>query len=522
METVSGKSFAAYQGIPFAQPPVGALRFKQPRKNLPWNGIRDAINKGPDCVQIDTMRQSESLGKEDCLYLNLYTPQTSISTSKAGQLPVLLFLHGGSFLSGAGSLYGPRYLLDRDVILVTTNYRLGAFGFLSTGDAASPGNNGLKDQVAALQWIRENIHAFGGDRNSVTIFGQSAGAGAVQHHIVSPLSRDLFHGGVSHSGSGGCWWAIDENAPDLARRTAELFNCRRESSYDMVNCLRQIDAHQLVEAQRNLTDWKVFPLVLYGPVVEHNHPGAFLYQLPEKTYKQNKAARVPWITGFTSYEMSWLLADFFRDPTSAPELNRNWNRLGEIFLTIRNATGSNSAIATRIRNFYLGKDTEISYRNRNAIAQMLGDRFFLQCGLDGMRSHSRYTGEEVYGYEFSFEGKYSVVNTFGQNSDDWGVAHMDDLIYLLNSTDYYPTINSVDDNELRMSNIMTGIWSNFAHYGKPYINDGGRLTDTWKPIPYSNNDSSPLLFLDLNLNPRMMGNPYVERYDFWKSLELTD
>ncbi|CAL8102392.1 unnamed protein product [Orchesella dallaii] len=119
-----------------------------------------------------------------------------------------------------------------------------------------------------------------------------------------------------------------------------------------------------------MPDWRSFPIVLYAPVVEHNHPGAFLTQLPEETYRQNKAARVPWITGFTSYEMGWLFSDFLLDPTAAPELNGNWDRLGEIFLTIRNSTGRNSEIATRIRDFYLGSDTEISFRNRNPISQV--------------------------------------------------------------------------------------------------------------------------------------------------------
>ncbi|CAL8102398.1 unnamed protein product [Orchesella dallaii] len=277
----------------------------------------------------------------------------------------------------------------------------------------------------------------------------------------------------------------------------------------------------LLQLCKHFQEWASFPIATFAPVIEHQHPGAFLVQRPEETYRQNQAARVPLITGYTRYEMSWLFAEFLRNKTAVSELNSDWDRLGEIFLTIRNATGSNSTIATRIRDFYLGEDTEISFRNRDHIVMMLGGRYFLPCALDAIVDHSRYTGEPVYAYEFSYEGKHSVVEGAGQNASDWGVAHIDDLIYLLNSTEYYATINA-DDAEFSMSNILTGIWYNFAQYGKPYISQGGQLTDLWQPITRNTNSLSSLQFLDLNLTPSMIDNPYTERYNFWKSLQLTD
>ena len=141
-------------------------------------------------------------GVEDCLFLNVYVPKKAID-DKDIKLPVMVFIHGGSLITGSGNFrdYGPLHFMDKDVILVTINYRLGPFGFFFMGDDMVSGNAGLKDQVMALQWVQDNIQSFGGDPNSVTIFGESAGSFSVSVHILSPLSVDLFHRAVMQSRS---------------------------------------------------------------------------------------------------------------------------------------------------------------------------------------------------------------------------------------------------------------------------------------------------------------------------------
>lgn len=164
-------SYFSFKGIPFAAPPTGNLRFRAPVPPQSWTGVRDALDHGPSCP---TAVPSLNMG-EDCLYLNVYTQ------SFTDNRPVLVFLHPGGFLSGSGDalMFGPEHLIEEDVVIVTLNYRLGALGFLNTGDTSSPGNYGLKDMILALKWIRTNIAGFGGDASSVTIFGQSAGGAAV-------------------------------------------------------------------------------------------------------------------------------------------------------------------------------------------------------------------------------------------------------------------------------------------------------------------------------------------------------
>jgi len=207
----------AFKGIPYAAPPVGELRWKEPQPPLPWEGIRDASEFCASCMQIlryshlpngpwteEFMVQNEV--SEDCLFLNIWTP----AKEATDKLATLVYIHGGGFTEGSGAIdvYDGEELARKDIIVVTINYRMGALGFLAHPEltAESPdnasGNYGILDQVTALRWVRDNISAFGGDPARVTISGQSAGAMSVRALIVSPLAKGLFSGAITQSGSG--------------------------------------------------------------------------------------------------------------------------------------------------------------------------------------------------------------------------------------------------------------------------------------------------------------------------------
>uniref|UniRef100_A0A1B6ECM7 Carboxylic ester hydrolase n=2 Tax=Clastoptera arizonana TaxID=38151 RepID=A0A1B6ECM7_9HEMI len=176
--------YVEFLGIPYAQPPVGPLRFKDPQPPKPIQGILYAHSPSSECLQ----SYGNVSGSEDCLYLNVYTPK--LPHIGFTLKPVMVWIHGGAFKSGDGySNSGPEFLVARDVLLVTFNYRVGIFGFLSLEDDILSGNYGLKDQTQALRWVQENIAQFGGDPKRVTIFGQSAGSACVHYHILSPLSK---------------------------------------------------------------------------------------------------------------------------------------------------------------------------------------------------------------------------------------------------------------------------------------------------------------------------------------------
>lgn len=218
------------------------MPFQPPVPPDPWEDTLDATQIHPVCPQRDIYRRVDLFeGDEDCLYLNVYTP--NLNSSK-GLLPVMVFLHGGGWLCGSGNVqfYGPDLLLDKDIVLVVPNYRLGALGFLSTGDLLVPGNNGLKDQVAALKWVQKNIEAFGGDPGSVTVFGESAGGAATHYHTISPLSKGLLHRGIAQSGTAFVPWGLAPHKEGIehSRRLAKILHCPTGPSDKMIACLRKI------------------------------------------------------------------------------------------------------------------------------------------------------------------------------------------------------------------------------------------------------------------------------------------
>jgi len=240
-QTRSGKlegeerdGLSIFRGVPFAAPPVGAKRWRAPEREAPWTGVRPAKAFGNAALQnplalnvLEAFKIEESQG-EDCLYLNVWTPGLD-----GARRPVMVWIHGGAFTigSGAQSLYESSRLAKRgDVVVVTVNYRLGAFGFLrlqelTGGRIPSTGNEGILDQVAALEWVRENIAAFGGDPGNVTIFGESAGGMSVGTLLGMPAARGLFHKAIPQSGACNTANSLDRHK-NVAVRFAELAGAR--------------------------------------------------------------------------------------------------------------------------------------------------------------------------------------------------------------------------------------------------------------------------------------------------------
>ncbi len=220
LQGVARDGVLRFNGVPFAKPPAGALRWQMPQAPEPWAGVRDASRFGNIAPQVESASGAVLGGtpgtrSEDCLYLNIQTPACD-----GGKRAVMVWIHGGGFNTGAGSVgtYNGKYIVPRgDIVLVTVNYRLGAFGFLNLRDASGgklPGSGaeGLADQVAALEWVKRNISAFGGDPDNVTIFGESAGGMSVGALLASPGARGLFHKAIAQSGASDIGYARDVSA----------------------------------------------------------------------------------------------------------------------------------------------------------------------------------------------------------------------------------------------------------------------------------------------------------------------
>jgi para-nitrobenzyl esterase len=203
VSSVAGSSadVRVFKGIPFAAPPVADLRWRAPKAAVNWSGVRPGDKAGPQCMQRRAPNAEGSMS-EDCLYLNVYTAAKSAREHE----PVMVWIHGGAFTSGAGSLYDGEALAKKGVVVVTINYRLGVFGFLAhpeltkESDRNASGNYALLDQIAALEWVKKNIAAFGGDAKRVTIFGESAGSWSVNYMMATPLAKGLFQRAIGESG----------------------------------------------------------------------------------------------------------------------------------------------------------------------------------------------------------------------------------------------------------------------------------------------------------------------------------
>ncbi|MFL6575319.1 MAG: carboxylesterase/lipase family protein [Povalibacter sp.] len=290
-----------FRSIPFAQPPFGELRWKPPMSPLPWSGVRDVAGNAPPCLQArfgwnDSLADESS---EDCLYLQVRTPRLDPSA----KLPVMVWIHGGGNQAGAGRGYARSHIARRGVVLVMLQYRLGVFGFIShpeltaeSPDAAS-GNYALQDQIAALEWVRDNIAAFGGDPANVTVFGQSAGAQDVGLLLVSPLSKDLFSKAIAQSGTatfGTMPRTLEENeniGKELARLAgaAGIAELRRKSGAEILRA-----AQSLAEPGAHDPSSLWLRAVIDGWVIRES---------PSATLASSKQRRVPLITGNNSREL---------------------------------------------------------------------------------------------------------------------------------------------------------------------------------------------------------------------------
>ena len=287
-----------FQGIPYAAPPVGGLRWRDPRPPARWSGVRDATQPGPACAQLPGELPDGSTS-EDCLYLNVTAP------AAAKHRPVVVWIHGGGFFMGAGSNYDAPRLVERgDVVVVTVNYRLGVFGYFGMPGLAGSGTFGLADQQAALRWVRANIGAFGGDPHNVTIAGQSAGAMSVCAQLTSPTAAGLFDKAVLQSGSCATGWLDNfeyrgEQAATIFQPLSSVTAQGKEIAADLgcadVACLRKLPATDLMAVQQ------AFIQPAYGTPVLPRYPG--------DAVRDGRFNRVPVLSGTTHDEATpWIAA----------------------------------------------------------------------------------------------------------------------------------------------------------------------------------------------------------------------
>lgn len=483
LTSFSGRGILAFLGVPFATPPVGELRFKAPLPFDSWSGERLAIVDAPLCTQRDPYRRDEEVsGVEDCLQLNVYVPERS---AEEGPLPVMVFFHGGGWQCGSGmrGFYGPDFLLEHDVIYIGANFRLGPLGFLSTEQEDCPGNNGLKDQNLVLKWIQENIASFGGDPDLVTVFGESAGGASGTYHMMSPLSKGLFHRVISQSGVNLDSWAQPTHAGIARKRSVQLgdmLGCHqgRDGKFrEMMDCLRKISGEDVTKAFYGFFTWDTDPMIPFPPVVEPDLPGAFITKHPRDEYEPHALA-LPWMTGLTMDEGALKSASLINVPELRASLNEHWDRALPVSLNYdhHEDSGRRQDITDAINRFYFNdrkliKETEQNLTNLYSDAWFLaGMDEYLHIRLEKSNGQKRPTTTvgPTYVYLFAQRTAASFTEIFeGGKENYYGVCHAEELQFLFPIAKDLFVTSIPTPEELQVRKVITKLWVNFAKYGTP-------------------------------------------------------
>ena len=423
-----------FKGVPFAAPPVGDLRWKPPQPVAKWTGTRKATEFGPRCMQarvFSDMVFRDSGPSEDCLTLNVWTP----AQSPKEKLPVMVWIYGGGFVAGGSS--EPRQdgeqLAKLGVVVVSMNYRLGVFGFLShpeltkeAGKRAASGNYGLLDQQAALEWVRRNISGFGGDPGKVTIFGESAGSFSVSAQMASPLNEGLFHRAIGESGA-----MFSATLAPRPLRDAEAFGVEfgKRIGADSLSDLRGKPAAELLDAAQKQQGLRFSP----------NIDGYFLPDHPAAIFAAGKQLHIPLIAGWNADESNYRAYFAKLEPTAANYAERARAQFGE-----------NAAEFLKLYPGETDEEAKLSARD------FAGDQFIAFSTWRWLEMHSRTGRSAVWRYRF---------DQVPPATPSRGAYHSAEIEFVFGAL----VSKSLPwrTGDYKVSSMMMRYWTNFAKFGNP-------------------------------------------------------
>jgi para-nitrobenzyl esterase len=439
----NGDHVRAFKGIPFAEPPVGKLRWQPPQPAAKWKGIRPATEFGSHCIQTagyPDMIFHDPGPSEDCLTLNVWTP----ADAKPGTLPVMVWIFGGGFVSGGTSegRQDGQFLAARNVVVVSMNYRLGIFGFFALPEltAESPhhasGNYGLLDQTAALTWVKNNIAAFGGDPNNVTIFGESAGSFSVSAQMASPLARGLFTKAIGESGGALYSSGLSFPSHDVVEKRNAAFDQAVFGNATLAD-LRKLSTDNILKAA---TAKITPPPPRFAPDVD----GYFLPDSIPNIYAAGNQAHVPLIAGWNADEARGQVILAKNKTTAATFTTAAQTEFGDDaqkFLAVYPATTDDEAVASA--------------------GDFASDRFIDYSTWRWLEAHVATGSAPVFRYRLDL----------GSPGDKYhrailGAFHSDDIEYVFGSLDSRPEATWRPEDR-KLSEQIGAYWTNFARTGNP-------------------------------------------------------
>ncbi|XP_075984523.1 juvenile hormone esterase-like [Anticarsia gemmatalis] len=494
------EDFHSFYSIPYATAPKNGDKFKAPLPPPTWTEPYDAIDEGIACPQFNYpgMMPKNFKAQEDCLITNIHVPDTETEN-----LPVVVYVHGGGFQLGVGNwLKSSNLMKNKDIIIVTFNYRLGIHGFLCLGTEDVPGNAGMKDQVALLRWVQQNIAAFGGNPDDVTIAGYSAGSTSVDLLMLSKSAEGLFHKVIPESGANIGVFAVQSDPLQTAKDHARKLNFTNvDDIYALEQFYKTLPYDVLTaDAFIDRTD----STFVFAPCVERDTGGEeFLTESPLSILKRGDYRKVPLLYGFANME-GLMRIDYFD----------SWkNRMNEEFSDFLpsdlqfKTEAEKDKVAKEIKDFYFGGNP-VDNDNILRYVDYFSDVIFVYSTLKATKLHIEAGHNEVYLYEYSFVDDDTPVvphtNVRGANHCAQTMAVFDGNMQ-----------NTSEDNlsqELRtMKKIIRGIWRNFIKTGKP-VPEGSSLP-AW---PAVGADMSP--HMSLGQKVELRGVLLEERTRFWDNI----
>jgi para-nitrobenzyl esterase len=493
----------SFKGIPFAAPPVGDLRWKEPQPVKSWEGVRAAKSFGPRAMQApifgDMGFRSNGMN-EDCLYLNVWTPNTK------GKLPVLVYFYGGGFVAGDGSeaRYDGESMAKKGIVALTVNYRLGVFGLLAHPELSqesphhSSGNYGLMDQAAALQWVKQNIAAFGGDPDKITIAGESAGSISVSAQMASPLSKNLIAGAIGESGS------LLGALPPVPLAQGEQ---------NGVQFAKTVGASTLAELRAMNADSLLAASTKYGPFrFSMTIDGYFFPKDPLAIFQSGEQAHVPLLVGWNSEEMNYRFIMGNEAPTK-----ENYEK------AVQKLYGDRAADV--LKAYAVHSDAEVE----QVATELASDRFIAFSTWRWADLQAKTGSKPVYRYYYSrprpamrpemgdaTPGLAGGVQR-GSNAPKMppakGAVHSAEIEYAMGNLDYNK-VYAWTPEDYKVSRIMQEYFANFIKKGNP----NGENLPKWPAI----NGSSPVPVMQIDVNTRIVPDTNGNRYQLLEQYAQKD
>uniref|UniRef100_V5I8T2 Carboxylic ester hydrolase n=1 Tax=Anoplophora glabripennis TaxID=217634 RepID=V5I8T2_ANOGL len=504
-----GATFYAFQQIPFAKPPVGKLRFQAPEPAESWEGVLDGTVSNKICYQWTS--NENAVLTEDCLYVNVYTP---VEPSMGASLPVIVYIHGGGFVSGDAlfTTRGPHYFMEYGVVVVTVNYRVGPFGFLSTGDRIIPGNYGLKDQNLGLKWVQDNVKYFGGNPDEVTIFGGSAGGASVTYHMLSAQSKGLFRGAISSSGSALCPWSYQRNHKSMAYQMAAVIDpslSPNATSEELLQLFQEATTEQIAEAssifQESVGRTQIVQGFWFTPVVDPDHEGAFLTRRMYDAIADGSVSQVPMLMGLMSEEQ---LSKAQNLDSFEEELAQLENDIGLLVNDDMHiiSSGMKALAGEAIRQIY----TNGSFLDDIAGAvKYFSDTSFSRPVIHHARLQLQYS--DVFFYVFSYHGELGGNDMYVEGAGR--VNHVEDAKYTW-AVGNYSDLSSADPADVLTVRRYLKLFTDFAKTLHPTPEPSSLLQRVIWPKARATN----FQYLDFGVDMDIKSNPKDDAYRKWVQL----